>query len=263
MSATMAEKLINESQKNPSQIQHRHATHIGPASTSAASKNTISELESVLINRQSAHDINPDTSSSLPSKKPPNGGVRCLPFPPPVAKKATTDTTASTPSNNSAEFSAVQHRYELKNSSKSKRPISSQLQELPIPSSPNSSASTPQQSGTRHAVLGFLPIKQTATNQLSSFNENLCQSEDEADTKKDSAENKTSVPSSREKTPDMFQNELANALQRNNKLLPSNQPADESSLSKSPIDANEIGVKRFLSQKSTDQDVNAVQSRDV
>lgn len=188
MSATMAEKLINESQKNPT--KHSVTSIIqGPASTTAtmASKNTISELESVLSNRHAIESSHVSGSQTLtPNKKPPNGGVKCLPFLPPAAKK--TVDTATSSAGNEEYTTAVQHRFELTNNSKSKRPISSQLQET-VPMSPNPTStagpkSTPMgqmsQSGSRNGVIGFLPIKQT----LSVSNENLCQSEDETDNKK-------------------------------------------------------------------------------
>lgn len=173
----MAEKLINESQKNPT--KHSVTTIHGPASTATmASKNTISELGSVLSNRH-VTESNSDSQAPTPNKKPPNGGVKCLPFLPPATKK-TVDTTTN-PDGNIEYNTAVQHRFELTNNSKSKRPISSQLQET-IPLSPNSTPSAAlgqmSQSGSRQGVIGFLPIKQTMSN------ENLCQSEDETDIKK-------------------------------------------------------------------------------
>lgn len=190
MSATMAEKLINESQKKPA--KHSVTSIVqGPASTTAtmASKNTISELESVLSNRHATESSHvSDSQTPTPNKKPPNGGVKCLPFLPPATKK--TVNTATNPVGNVEYNTAVQHRFELTNNSKSKRPISSQLHET-VPMSPNPTStagldSTPSsvigqmsQSGSRNGVIGFLPIKQT----LSVSNENLCQSEDEIDKK--------------------------------------------------------------------------------
>lgn len=186
MSATMAEKLINESQKNPSQIsQNNFKAALTP---NLANKNTVSELESILSNRS-----NNENHESNFSKKPPSGGVKCLPFLPKSIEQNQAESNQDTEKNTA---SSVQQRYEFTSNSKSKRPVSSQLNSNLQDTIPAGLNSPGFQNGTsilrnnsnvqfRKGSAKNKPWNDTHNKSLSSSNENLCQSEeDELDTKK-------------------------------------------------------------------------------
>ena len=261
MSATMAEKLINDSQKISSMPKQTPSTQQMSAAALANARNTIMELESLKSNRNSECA---DTVSNNPAKKQPAGGVKCLPFLPNncISSSNSTNTNNSTNenSNETNSFSGVQQRYELTNNSKSKRPISSQLHDTT--SSPNGNTNLIQNNANSSIaqspkrIIGFLPI--TFTNEAqnksySSSNENLdaCQSEEELDQKRGNNNFIFSNPSSREKTPEGYRDET---FQKQIKIPV--QSDFEMSFSKSPNDNTESSFAK-LSNVKKDKNVDS------
>ncbi len=249
MSATMAEKLINESQNNPSHIifnsssktQLTNASLPSNSAHTALNKNLNSELESVLSNRHNDQsEVNAPiyTTTTNSSVKKISNGIKCLPSLPPKQSEHINHSKSDT----TTEF-------RLTNNSKSKRPISSQLNPDTI-SSPqtNTSTSSNQQPTTPcRNRYGFLPIKTTTdlhNKSMSSSNENLCASDEDI--------TKESDPSSRDKTPDSFHNELENVLSAKHKkelppLPPVLQPDISNDLAMTSLvaEAPEISFRQF------------------
>ncbi len=263
MSATMAEKLINESQKNPSTIifnsssktQSTYHSLSSNNTQTSVNKNLNSELETVLSNRHNEYIAPIYTTTTNSSVKKISNGIKCLP------------TLPKQPENNnlkSEDINVTNTEFRLTNNSKSKRPTSSQLNTDVISSSltNNSTSNNEQPITPSRNRYGFNPIKKIAkttdlhNKSISSSNENLCASDEDM--------TKESDPSSREKTPDSFQNELENLMSAKHKrelppLPPVPQPdmKNDSVVTNPVADPPEIGfIKQFNNNRKPSDNVD-------
>jgi epidermal growth factor receptor substrate 15 len=214
LSSSMAEKVINESvlqQQQHQQQQTAIASAIIKSNQQSSAKgqqneatqqqsiiNTTNGVDKTHVNSSGASGVEPSLAKKL------FGGVK-LPFAhfhPSTSSASTATTMASstqlannneTSSNDSAD-STVQHRLEILNNSKTKRPISTQIYDSET-STTNSNDKHRRQPSTGSPQRNQSP--QSRESNLSTSNENIASDDDEL-----AASKKTPIISKRSKTPD-------------------------------------------------------------